>query len=243
MRSTLFASTLAIALGIMSPIVGAIGFPAVVAVQTVDQRLVKADQLRQQAKEQYQMGRVEAAVQSLQQALKLYREIKNRQGEGKTIHNLGVVYGSRGNNQQAIKYLEQCLAIAREIKDRQIEAASRVNLGNIYVSMRNYTKAIGYLEQSLTIAREIKDRGDERLALNNIGTTLEMQKKLDLAIVFYQQSIKVSESIRKDNRSLSQERQDSYTRTVAETYHRLAKLLFGRGKILEASKIIELIEP
>ena len=202
MRSNLFAATLTIALGVVSPIVGAIGFPAVAAVQTVDNRIGEADRLRQQGKEQFQRGQVEAALQSWQQALKLYRETKNRQGEGKVIHNLGAVFGSRGNYQQAIDYFEQSLAIARE-------------LGN---------------------------RDHERLALNYIGLILERQHKLDLAIGSYRQSINVSESIRKDNRSLSQDRQNSYTKTVAETYHHLAKLLVYEGKVLEAVKIVGLIE-
>ena len=202
MRSSLFAAMLTIALGVVSPIVGAIGFPAVVAVQTVDNRIGEADRLRQQGKEQFQMGQVEVALQSWQQALKLYRETKNRQGEGKAIHNLGVVFGSRGHYQQAIDYFEQ----------------------------------------SLVIARELGNRDHERLALNYIGLILERQHKLDLAIGSYRQSINVSESIRKDNRSLSQDRQNSYTKIVAETYHHLAKLLVSKGKVLEAVKIVELIE-
>ena len=216
MRSNLFAATLTIALGVVSPIVGAIGFPAVVAVETVGTRTVEADKFRQQGKEQARIGQIEAAVQSWQQALRIYREIKDRQGEGKTINNLGAVSSSRGHSKQAIEYLEQSLAIAREIKDREMEASSISNLGNVYFSNKNHARAIDYFEQSLAIARELGNRDHERLALNYIGLTLERQNKLDLAIGFYRQSINASESIRKDNRSLSQDRQDSYNKTVAD---------------------------
>jgi hypothetical protein len=43
MRSNLFASALAIALDVASPIVGAIGFPEMEVAQTIDQQKVEAD--------------------------------------------------------------------------------------------------------------------------------------------------------------------------------------------------------
>jgi hypothetical protein len=53
-----------------------------VLAQTPDARKAEADRLLQQGIQQYQTSQFEAALQSWQQALIIYREIKDRKGEG-----------------------------------------------------------------------------------------------------------------------------------------------------------------
>ncbi len=53
-----------------------------VLAQTVDEREVQADRLLQQGLKQLNTGEYEAAIQSSQRALVIYREIKARQREG-----------------------------------------------------------------------------------------------------------------------------------------------------------------
>jgi tetratricopeptide (TPR) repeat protein len=97
-------------------------FPAIA--QTTDAREAEADRLLQQGSQQYQTGQFPAALNSWQQALQIYRALKNRQGEGWALGNLGAAYHSLGNYAKAIEYLQQSLAIAREIKDRQNEGST-----------------------------------------------------------------------------------------------------------------------
>ena len=109
-----------------------------VLAQTTDARKAEADRLLQQGIQQYQTSQFEAALKSWQQALIIYREIKDRQSEGKALGNLGLAYKSLGNYAKAIEYQQQWLAIAREIKDRQSEGAALGNLGLAYNSLGNY---------------------------------------------------------------------------------------------------------
>jgi len=157
MRSKFLASTLAIVLGLATPVVSAIVFPNIVMAQTVEEKKKEADRLLQQgiAILCYHLFK---ALQSWQQSLKLYREIKDRRGEGQSLGNLGNAYYSLGNYPKAIDYYEQYLAISREIKDRNGEGAALGSLGSAYLSLGNYPKAIDYHEQRLAIAREIKAR-------------------------------------------------------------------------------------
>ncbi|MEG4519134.1 tetratricopeptide repeat protein, partial [Microcoleus sp. AT9b-C3] len=103
--------------------------------QTQAERKAEADRLLDQGIEQYQISQFQAALQSWQQALIIYREIKDRQSEGKALGNLGNAYFALGDYAKAIEYLQQDLAIAREIKDRQSEGISLGNLGNAYFSL------------------------------------------------------------------------------------------------------------
>jgi tetratricopeptide (TPR) repeat protein len=123
-----------------------------VVAQTMDSK-TEADRLIQQGIQQHQTRQFPAAFNSWQQALQIYRAIKNRQGEGVALGNLGDIYLSLGNSAKAIEYVQQSLAIAREIKDRRWEGIALGNLEAAYYSLGNYTKGIEYTKQSLAIVR------------------------------------------------------------------------------------------
>jgi tetratricopeptide (TPR) repeat protein len=71
-----------------------------------DARKTEADQLFQQGIQQFQTSQFEAALQSWETALKLYRQIKDRLGEGQSLGNLGLAYYALGNYAKAIDYHE-----------------------------------------------------------------------------------------------------------------------------------------
>jgi len=129
--------------------------------QATNPRQVEADRLLEQGLSQFQTGGIEAAFQSWQQALAIYRSLKDRLGEGKALGNLGIAYRILGDFDQAIASQQQYLAIARELKDRESEGMAIGNLGNLYYLLGQFNKAIEYQQQWLAIARETKDRQSE----------------------------------------------------------------------------------
>ncbi|MGV0107572.1 hypothetical protein NSTCB13_06460 [Nostoc sp. DSM 114160] len=168
--------------------------------QTSENRKAEADKLFQQGIQQLDTSQFEAALQSWQQALKLYQQIKNRQGEGKALGSLGVAYFYLGNYAKAVEYHQQHFAIAREIKDRQSEGAALGNLGIVYSHLGNYAKAIEYHQQHLAIAREIKDRQSEGKALGNLGNAYSHLGNYAKAIEYEQQCLAIARGI-KDRQS------------------------------------------
>ena len=122
-------------------------FSLPVVAQTTDAREAEGDRLIYQGLQQLQTSQNQAALNSWQQALQIYRALKNRQGEGMALGNLGVAHNSLGNYAKAIEYSQQSLAIAREIKNRQGEGMTLSNLGGTYFSLGNYAKAIEYSQQ------------------------------------------------------------------------------------------------
>ncbi|MBD2607061.1 tetratricopeptide repeat protein [Scytonema hofmannii FACHB-248] len=159
-------------------------------------RKAEADRLLQQGYEQYQTSQFEAALKSWEQALIIYREIKDRQGEGNALRSLGIAYKSLGNYVKAIDYQQQSLAIAREIKDRNGEGNALRSLGIAYKSLGNYVKAIDYQQQSLAIAREIKDRYSEGQSLGNLGNAYDSLGNYVKAIDYQQQSLAIAREIK-----------------------------------------------
>jgi CHAT domain-containing protein len=78
--------------------------------------------------------------------------------------------------------------------------------------------------------------------LSNLGELLAKQNQPELAIVFYKQAVNVRESIRDNLRPLSEELQQSYTQTVADTYRQLAELLLQQDRVLEAQEVLDLLK-
>ena len=197
MRSNLFVTGLTIALGFMTPIVSAIGFPEITVAQTVDPRKVEADRFLNLGVQQFNISKFEESLKSSQQALLIYREIRNRKGEGNALLNLGSAYYSLNNYVKAIDYHEQSLAIAREIKDRKSEVKILGNLGDSYRELGNYDRAIGYQEQRLIISRDIKDRQGEGNALRILGIIYrEFSSNYAKAIEFHGRHLEIAREIK-----------------------------------------------
>ncbi len=167
-----------------------------VQAQTTQDRKADADKLLQRGIQQYQISQFEEAFQYWQQALAIYREIKDRLGEGASLGNLGIAYGSLNKYEKAIEFHLQSLAIDREIKDRLGEGQSLRNLGIAYYFLGKYDKAIEFQLQSLAIAREIKDRLGEGNALGNLGLSYDSLGKYEKAIEFQLQSLAIAREIK-----------------------------------------------
>jgi CHAT domain-containing protein len=169
--------------------------------------------------------------------LAIAREIKDRNGEGTSLGNLGIAYRSLGNYPKAIDYHQQSLKIARLIKDREGEGNALGNLGNAYYSLKNYPKAIEYHLQALAIQRKIKDRLSEAQSLNNLGLTYYKQGNLTLAESTLIEGMKVYESLRA--RKLKDDEKISIFETQRSTYCTLQKVLIAQNKTDAALEISE----
>ncbi|HEY9833914.1 MAG TPA: tetratricopeptide repeat protein [Stenomitos sp.] len=188
------------------------------------------------------LGQYQKAIEFHQQSLAIEGEIGNRQGEASSLGDLGNAYYALGQYQKAIEFHQQSLAIKREIGNRSGEAISLGNLGAAYDSLEQYQKAIEFYQQSLAIALEISERKVAGIVLSHLGALLTKQNQPELAIIFYKQSVNVTEAIRQDIRGLSKEEQQSYTKTVADTYRNLADLLLKQDRILEAQRVLDLLK-
>ncbi|NEQ68611.1 MAG: tetratricopeptide repeat protein [Symploca sp. SIO2D2] len=185
---------------------------------------------------------VDQALVFYQQALAVRTSIGDQAGEAKTLNNLGLLYHQLGQKSSAKSSLEQALAISQAIGDRSGVGSTLDSLGTVYQSWGKYVQALQFYQQGLAIKKEVGDRTGERLSLSNIAGILEQQHQPELAIIFYKQSVNVTEAIRQDLQGLSQEQQQSYTETIADTYRQLADLLLKQDRVLEAQQVLDLLK-
>ncbi len=163
--------------------------------QTTQEQRNEALRLTEVGLRQLNTGQFQAALQTFEQALFIFRAIGDRRGEGIALAVLSSNYLYSGNYTKAIEYAQQHLALARKIHDRKMEGGSLLNLGAAYFYLDDYAKAIDYHNQSLVIAREINDRQTEAEALTNLGLDYLNQGNYAKAIDYQNQSLAIAREI------------------------------------------------
>jgi CHAT domain-containing protein/Tfp pilus assembly protein PilF len=166
----------------------------------------EADRLLQQGQQQLNQNQAEIAQQSFQQALTIYQQILDRQGEGITLGHLGIAYYQSEDYLKAVESLQQGLTIARSIVDCKLEVMTLVYLGQTYSSCEEYAKAIKYYQQALAIARELNNRCGEGAVAGGLALAYETLRDYEPAANYYQLMLTVAEEF-----------QDSETAAVART--------------------------
>ncbi|WP_434684206.1 tetratricopeptide repeat protein [Pseudanabaena minima] len=188
------------------------------------------------------LGQYQKAIDFYQQSLTIRKQIGDRNGEATSLNNLGLVYNRLAQYQKAIDFYQQSIVIQKQIGDRNGEAISLNNLGSAYDRLGQYQKAIDFYQQSLAIKKQIGDRNGEAISLNNLGTAFNQLNQLEVSILFYKQSVNTYEAIRKDNKGLKKEEQQSYITTIASSYRDLADTLLQQNRIIEALQVLDLLK-
>ena len=142
-----------------------------------------------------QIGSYKKSIEYSEKALKVAKEIGDRQNEGSGFGNLGIAYSNLGQVERAIEYYEQALAISQEIGDRRGESNHLGNLGIAYSDLGQVERAIKYYEQALAIAKEIGDRRGEGADLGNLGLAYFDLGQVERAIEYYEQALAIAKEI------------------------------------------------
>ncbi|MBA3711341.1 MAG: CHAT domain-containing protein [Pyrinomonadaceae bacterium] len=162
-----------------------------------DRQRIAAERLMREAKDLRTQGRktAEPAIDKLQQALAVWRELNESTWVAWSLSNIGGANSSLGRYEKALEYDEQALAIYRELKNRAGEGNSLNDLGGVYYRLSRYEKAIEYHEQALVISREVKDRAGEGIALNNLGIANYGMSRYEKAIEYHEQALVISREV------------------------------------------------
>ncbi|MGB5959738.1 MAG: tetratricopeptide repeat protein, partial [Coleofasciculaceae cyanobacterium] len=177
--------------------------------QTNQDRNNEALRLMKAAVGQFNAGKFREALQTLEQALVIVKEIgdspngdsfASRQIEGIIINNIGEIYRNIGQYPQALKYQQQALVIRREVGDKRGEGSSLNNIGLVYDNLGQYPQALQYFEQALVVQKEIGDKATQGSTLNNIGEVYRKLRQYPNALKYFEQSLIILKEIGNKNK-------------------------------------------
>jgi CHAT domain-containing protein len=167
------------------------------------------------------LGDYPKALQLLNQALQMKRDLHDRLEEGKTLSHLGLVFWEQGDYSKAIEVFNQSLAIGRELQDAQLEGASLNNLSLVYEEQGDYRKSLEQYQQALELQRSVNYEPGVSDALGNIGGHYLLLGQYSTAEGYYRQAFEISDRLKlKPSQSLD--------------LGNIAACLLGQGKIQES---------
>jgi CHAT domain-containing protein/tetratricopeptide (TPR) repeat protein len=159
--------------------------------QTQNPQNEEFKQLLKQALQQTQRGEPQRSIETLQKALAIAQQLKDRGFEATTLNNIGFVYNTISQPQRALEFYNRSLPIKRAVGDRSGEAITLNNIGDVYNTISQPQRALESFNQSLPISRAVGDRSGEATTLNNIGNVYSAIGQPQRALEFYNQSLPI----------------------------------------------------
>jgi tetratricopeptide (TPR) repeat protein len=114
-------------------------------------------------------GAYEEAETHLEQAIRLWSQVKQPEAAVRTYVNLSSVYARQGKYEDSLQIMHVGLALCQRVGDRRGELNFQHNLGAVYLMQGEAETAVTYLEQCLPLCDEIGHRQIKLAALYNLG--------------------------------------------------------------------------
>jgi CHAT domain-containing protein len=108
-------------------------------------------------------------IERFEEALMLWRQLGDRQGELRMRARLGRAYFNNGEPQKALKYFQEAFPLAQALGDRYQEADLLFSIGNVYHRQGESQKALDAYDQARQAFASMGHRGREATVSLNIG--------------------------------------------------------------------------
>ncbi|BBD62795.1 TPR repeat-containing protein (plasmid) [Nostoc sp. HK-01] len=163
--------------------------------QTTPDHSTEAKRLLEQGIQQHKNNQHEAALQSFQEALKIFQQSQNRKSTALTLALLGDVYSSLEQPAQALQSLKQSLEIYRQLGDRQGEAIALNDLGNAYNTAGQYQPAINTLKQAFELRGKLGDLDGQATSGGNLASAFNNVGQYNLALEYLTKAVAIQQKL------------------------------------------------
>lgn len=135
------------------------------------------------------------AIRRLEAALRLYRDLDDRQGIGATLQALGSVARQQGRYVRAMELNTESLAAAEAVGDRWAIARAHGQLGFVRWQQREYADAATECSTALAMSRELADSEEIAWAQISLGAIARYQGAADRASALLADSRALAEQL------------------------------------------------
>jgi len=178
--------------------------------------VARATILNQRGTTLWNMGRLEAAIESYAEALVIYRAIGMGRHEARALSNMGIVFAALGEYEEALAHYKSALKLDQALGDRSSIALKLGNIGQCYADLGDIDRAESYLGKALKIAEQIGDLSAAADAAVSWGQAKLQHGRGKAALELFERGL-----------SLATENRDRYQEIRALEYVSLAHLTVG----------------
>lgn len=135
------------------------------------------------------------ALKSYDQALAIFRELGDSDGEASTLVKLGNVQRHAANPSAAVRSWQQALAIYQKLDNPSGEAGMLASIGYVQKDDGKYADALQTEQHALAIYRQLGDRFGEASTLTAIGLCLADQSRYADALETFGQALTIYQQL------------------------------------------------
>jgi len=143
----------------------------------------------------YGVQHLEESVGYFEQALAIYRDLGDLQGESRAATNVANAYFDLSRFGEALEAAQRSLAIQRRAEKRYGEGIALTVIGSACRELGRFGEAIDHLQAALAIFRELGDRMTEADALSDLGMAYLGLDEVDKAIGSLTESLAIWRTI------------------------------------------------
>ncbi|HEU0032326.1 MAG TPA: protein kinase [Kofleriaceae bacterium] len=178
--------------------------------------MTRATILNQRGTTLWNIGRLEAAIESYAEALVIYRAIGMARHEARALNNMGIVFAALGEYEEALAHYKSALKIDQQLGDRSGIALKLGNIGQCYSDLGDTERAESYLSKALKVAEQTGDLSAAADAAVSWGQTKLARGEIKPALELFERGL-----------SLATENRERYQEVRALEYIALAHLAVG----------------
>jgi serine/threonine protein kinase/tetratricopeptide (TPR) repeat protein len=178
--------------------------------------VARATILNQRGQALWNIGRLEAAIESYAEALVIYRTIGMARHEARALNNMGIVFAALGEYEEALAHYKSGLKIDQSLGDRASMAVKLANIGQCYADLGDLDRAESYLGKARKIADQTGDLAAAADAAVSWGQVKLARGQAKLALEACERGL-----------ALATENRDRYQEIRAMQYTALAHLALG----------------
>jgi len=143
----------------------------------------------------------EAAVEAVQEAIKIAIEEKDARLEAYAFSALGNLHLTYRNYPRSIESFTESIRLFNDIGDRKGLYQAQAGLATAYESSGMLDKAINAYTNLLTLATESDNKMGMSQSMVHLGRINQVQKKMPIALDWYKKALKIEED-RKNNKGI-----------------------------------------
>lgn len=141
----------------------------------------------------YRRAKYDSALQVLNKALQLAKELNDSTLLSAAYLNIGNTYNYKGSHTTGIEYYFKGLAIEEKIRQQDYLQWFFNNIGVAFTSQKNYTKGLEFFHKSKQVAEAKPNPQSVDLLYNNIGWLYMLTDVKDSALIFLNKSLQLCE--------------------------------------------------
>jgi CHAT domain-containing protein len=158
----------------------------------------------------YRLGDSSKALDELNQALHLLRELGDKYAEADVLSNIGWVHVSMNENKSALDFLNEALPLRRTVGDRAGEATTLYGIARAERQQRNFARASERMAEAIHLIESLRTKGaSQQLRTSYFASVQEYYEfyvdllmqmhRLDPAGNYAAQALQISERARNRN--------------------------------------------